>query len=306
MAARGLTPLRIAAAAAVFATCALAVAVVLVLRGGDERESSLFQPIRARATAAPAVHQFGDRVVAEIEVMLDPGRVDPASVTLNPDFAPFTVIGRSRQQTESEGVALQTHRFTLTCLGPRCLPGRTPKAFPLEDAVIAYRLRSGASRRLSLEWPRLTGTSRLEVPELAQSREPPFRADVAPPSASFRVEPARLSALLLGGALLLVLFAAALLSPELRRLLLLRARRRDPSAGMTPLQHALLLVERSLASGNAEDQRKAIDRLARELRRAGDDELSAAARRLAWSARAPADADLAPIEEAGRTLGAAR
>jgi hypothetical protein len=306
MAARGLTPTRIAVAAAVLAAGALAGVLILVLVGGDERGSRLLQPIRARATAAPAVHQFGDRVVAEIEVMLDPGRVDPASVTLDPDFEPFTVIGRSRRQAQSEGAALQRHRFTLACLHLACLPGRTPRTFSLAEPVVGYRLRSGASRRLSLEWPRLTGTSRLDPGELAQSPELPFRADVAPPSASFRVEPGTLAALLLSAALLLVVVAAALLSPELRRLLLLRARRRDPLAGMTPLQRALLLVERSLARGNAEDQRKAIDRLARELRRAGDDELSAAARQLAWSARAPADADLAPIEEAERTIGAAR
>jgi hypothetical protein len=287
-------------------TGALAVAFVLVLMGGDEPESSLPRPISARATAVPAAHQFGDRVVAEIEVMLDPGRVDPASVTLDPDFDPFTVTERSRQRSESEGAVLHRHRFTLTCLSLPCLPGRIPREFLLEEATVGYRLPSGESRRISLEWPRLTGASRLDAVELAETPGQPFRADVTPPSPSYRIEPGTLAALLLGAAVLLVAVAAALLSPELRRLLLIRARRKDPLAGMTPLQRALMLVERALANGNADDQRKAIDRLARELRRAGDDELSAAARQLAWSARAPADGDLAPIEEAERTIGAAR
>lgn len=306
MAARGLTPPWIAAAAAVLAASALAAALVFVLVNRDERGARLLQPIRARATAAPMVHQFGDRVVAEIELMLDPRRVDPASVTLDANFDPFSVVARSRQQTEAEGAVLQRHRFTLICLRLPCLPGRSPREFPLEQAVVGYRLRSGVSQTLSLEWPQLTGTSRLEFGELEAEREQPFRANVTPPAASFRIEPGTLAALLLGAALLLVVVAAALLSPELRGLLLLRARRRDPLAGMRPLERALILVERSLARGNAEDQRKAIDRLARELRRAGDDELSAAARQLAWSARAPADADLAPIEEAERTIGTAR
>jgi hypothetical protein len=307
MAARGLrAPFRIAAAAAVLTLGALAAVLVLALVGGDERERSLLRPIRARATLAPAVHLFGDRVLAEIVVTLDPDQVDPASVTLDSDFDPYSIIGRSRQQADSEGVVVQRHRFTLTCLRLRCLPGRTQRLFPLEAAAVRYRLRTGPSERLSVEWPRLTATSRLDPEELAERPNELFRADVSPPAATYRVEPGTLVGILVGAALLLVVVAAALLSPELRRLLLLRARRRDPLAGMTSLQRALKLVERSLASGTADEQRKAIDLLARELRRAGDDELSAAARQLAWSARAPAEADLAAIEDAERTIGAAR
>jgi hypothetical protein len=242
--------------------------------------------------------------------MLDPSVVDPASVELDPRLDPFTVVGQSRRRSDSDGAVLEQRRYTLACLRIACLPGRLPRTFSLEEAVVQYRLRGGGSRSLSVAWPRVTGTSRLEAGELAQmlaqTPDRPFRESLTPPPASYRFDPATLAALLFGAALLLVLVAAALVSPELRRLLVLRARRRDPFAGMSPLQRALLLVERSLAHGNADDQRTAIDQLARELRRAGDDELSAAARRLAWSARAPADADLAPIEEAERTIGAPR
>lgn len=311
MASGRLTAIRIAVGAALLVVGALAVVfLVLVLAGGDERESRLLQPIRARATAAPTVHQFGDRVILELEVMLDPDVVDPESVELDPRFNPFTVVAESRRRTESEGAVLERHRFTLACLRIACLPGRSPKTFPLRETEVAYRLRGGGSGTLSVAWPRVTGTSRLEAGELAQmlARTPdrPFRENVTPPSASYRFDPETLAALLFGAALLLVFVAASLVSPELRRLLLLRARRRDPFAGMSPLQRALLLVERSFAHGNADDQRTAIDQLARELRRAGDDELSAAARRLAWSARSPAEGDLAPIEEAERTIGASR
>jgi hypothetical protein len=305
-----LTALRIAVVAAVLVAGALAVVVVLVLAAGGERESRLRQPVRARATAAPTVHQFGDRVVLELELMLDPSVVDPGSVELDPRFDPFTVVAQSRRRTESDGAVLERHRYTLVCLRIACLPGRSPKTFPLGETEVGYRLRGGGSGGLSVAWPRVTGTSRLEAGELAQmlaqAPDRPFRENVTPPSASYRFDPATLAALLFGAALLLVFVAAALVSPELRRLLLLRARRRDPFAGMSPLQRALLLVERSLTHGNADDQRTAIDQLARELRRAGDDELSAAARRLAWSPRAPADADRAPIEEAERTIGASR
>ena len=305
-----LTTTRIAVGAAVLFTGALAVVVLLVLTGGNEPESRLLQPIRARATAVPTVHQFGDRVVLELEAMLDPDVVDPASVEVDARFGPFTVVAESHRQTESEGAVLDRHRFSLACLRIPCLPGRSPKTFPLEEATVAYRLRTGESSELSVAWPRVTGTSRLEAGELvqtlAQTPDRPFRQNVTPLAASFRIEPETLAALLFGAALLLVAVAAVLVSPEVRRLLLLRARRRDPFAGMSPLQRALLLVERALAHGNADDQRTAIDQLARELRRAGDDELSAAARRLAWSARAPADADLAPIEEAERSIEAAR
>jgi hypothetical protein len=301
-----LTPFRIALAAAVLAAGAVAAVVVLALAGGDERESTLLRPVRARGSLTPAVHLFGDRVVAEIVVTLDPGQVDAESVTLDPDFEPFAVIGRSRQHAESEGAVVQRHRFTLICLRLRCLPGRAQREFGLPNAAIRYRFETGGEGSVAVEWPRLTATSRIDPVELADTPGELFRADVTPPAASYRVEPAKLAAILFGSALLLVAAAAALLSPELRRLLLLRARRRDPLAGMTSLQRALMLVERSLRSGSADDQRKAIDLLARELRRAGDDELSAATRQLAWSARAPADADLAPIEDAGRTIGAGR
>jgi hypothetical protein len=301
-----LTRFRIAVAAGAVAVAAVAAVVVVALVGGDERESGLLRPVRARGSLAPAVHLFGDRVVAEIVVMLDRARVDPASVTIDSDFEPFTVIGRSRQEAESEGSVVQRHRFTLICLRLRCLPGRAQREFPLANAAVRYRLATGGAGSVPVEWPRLTTTSRLDPEELAETPAELFRADVTPPRASYRIEPAKLAAILFGSALVLVGAAAALLSPELRRLLLLRARRRDPLAGMTPLQRALMLVERSLESGSADDQRKAIDLLARELRRAGDDELSAATRQLAWSARRPAEGDLAPIEDAGRTIGAGR
>ena len=80
---------------------------------------------------------------------------------------------------------------------------------------------------------------------------------------------------------------------------------------LTPLEQAVALVESSLARGVVPDQRKALELLAQELGRTGEERIAFSARVLAWSAPAPAgDATTALTGEVrqlinGRTNGRA-
>jgi hypothetical protein len=69
-----------------------------------------------------------------------------------------------------------------------------------------------------------------------------------------------------------------------------------------PLERALALAREASVNGSGADGRKALERLARELGRAGLEELGGRARRLAWSPAAPT---AAAVEELAGAVRAA-
>jgi hypothetical protein len=60
-----------------------------------------------------------------------------------------------------------------------------------------------------------------------------------------------------------------------------------PVRQMTPLERALLLLDRARERGGIADQRKALENLAGVLRRQGEPELAGSATALAWAERPP-------------------
>ena len=131
--------------------------------------------------------------------------------------------------------------------------------------------------------PQIEVTSRiapLEATRLNAPPHPPLRASTSPLPVHYPVSPTLLEALFVAVAVALLALAAILFhrfGPRFRR------KRPLPS----PLEYALLLVERTRTHGVVPEQRKALELLAYELGRTGEDHLALSARVLAWSEPAP-------------------
>lgn len=279
----------------------VAVVAVAILRGGEP--GGKVQPIQATATTEPEAHLFGDRLTARVEVLVDRRAVDPASVRVEAGFDPYGTAGPPTVSTRRAGndVSLR-YGFTLLCLRDECRPEpRGAKEFRFSTVQIRFR-DHGRGATLAVPWPPIEVGSRLTSADIGQ---PQLRArDTELPAVSYRASPALLAAPLFVLAAVLALAGGVLVWPSVGPLLPAR-RARDELAGLLPLERAVALLRRSLARGRASDQRKALDQLARELRRSGRDELAGGARELAWSEREPAPAEMTDL--AGRveaTIGA--
>ena len=232
-------------------------------------------PVAVRAwLSAPAV-LFGDALRADVHVLVDRTRVDPASVRLVSSFEPFHVNSRRVTRTDSGETTALRYNLELLCLERTCLPKQgQPRPVRLERGFVLF----GPNQRRALDWPGVEVASRLSA---ADRVRPALRLpDAPPPAATYALSPTLLTAVLLGGAALLALAALALLAIEVRRWVL-RRRARDPLAGLSPVGRALALLERARTPA---ERRAALDRLARAV---DDDELADEARRLAWSEQAP-------------------
>jgi hypothetical protein len=93
--------------------------------------------------------------------------------------------------------------------------------------------------------------------------------------------------LLVGAASVLAVVGGLLVATAVRGRVAVR-RLRIP-AHLTPVERALALARHAAASGDTAGERRALERLATELRRSGDGELTDAVRRLAWSKEEPSD-----------------
>jgi hypothetical protein len=71
---------------------------------------------------------------------------------------------------------------------------------------------------------------------------------------------------------------------------------------LSPLERALLDVERARAAGIVPDERKALESLARELGRNGDSQVALTAKGLAWSEVGPVPAATVVLIDDVRTL----
>jgi hypothetical protein len=147
----------------------------------------------------------------------------------------------------------------------------------------------------TVEWVPIRAAGRIDPNELEQAA---LRSDLRDlPSASYRVSPRTVELVALALAVLFAVGAAILilrLLPLDRLAARLGARFADKRS---PLEQALALVRESSASGSAEDERRALERLAVELRRARNAELAEDASRLAWSSGQPVPAGVDPLSD---------
>lgn len=284
-------------AAGLVAAAALA---FLLARADDSRTGAaglgtVDDGIEVTTRLTPRSPMFGDTVRASVEVRLDPRRVDEGSVRVATDFAPWaTATPPERTRLELDGVTTLRTAFTLRCTTGPCLPSGTILALTMTPARISYRRLDGdgpgRSETEIASWPLLVVYSRFAALQLDARAGASSQADlVSLPAVSYRVAPVAL--VMTFGAL------AALLAGVGAAFLVAAWPRRqpapppepepEPEPSLTPLEQALALLEESARAEGASEQRRALELVAEELEEWGDDELSGAAKILAWSPGTP-------------------
>ena len=229
-------------------------------------------------------------------MLVDPRAVDPASVRVRQRFGLFHLLGAQFRVRNTGGVLL-SYRYTLECVVPGCLPGRTLAERRFLPALVSYRTVAGRKRRAVIDVadvhrrhpPVDFGHRR---PDTAPARRRAASAGQLPDLAAHAAGAARRAG---GGA-----------RPRCRG-----ARRRRAAAApaaptgpkLPPLEEALALVRASTLNGHNGERRRALGRLARVLRVEGQGELAGAAVRLAWSSDPPsADATSELADEVEASL----
>jgi hypothetical protein len=237
------------------------------------------RPVTATASLSQRTLSFADPLTAHVDVLVDPRQVDPATVRLNARFGTWRIVSAGVRTRTAGGVLLSYH-YSLECLVPGCLPGRTLAERRFLPALLSYRTAAGRLTRRAVDWPTYTVVSHLSTPDIGDPTTR-LRADAPLPPVSYRIAPGTLQALLAALSALLVLAAAGLVVLALPR----RGERRRPA--VAPLEQALALVRASTTNGYPAERRKALGVLARALRAEGQRDLAQSAVRLAWSADPP-------------------
>jgi hypothetical protein len=311
--ARTRRPLRPGRAGAVAAAAFLlagggAAAFLLASGGGGGQPAPVGSDgVSASGTVARAA-LFGDQIQATLSALVDTRRVQPRSVQIVAYFPPYIPVSPSHSTTEQIGPLERiTWHVVLDCVTAACLPpdpireGRRLVLFP--PAQVLFHTRRGALRSRAVPWPSLELASRMTAYDmiwLNPYTTPPFHATATLARPTYRLSPVLLEVLTAGlGALLLA--AAALLG--LRAVVRTSPKRRDELdprvlAAMTPLERAMLVLERARLRGGVEERRKALERVALELRLHGDERLGDSARALAWSVASPTPDAMADLADA--------
>ena len=292
--------LRLALAAGGVALAAVIV-IAAVLSGGDEEGSApptLRREVLSTATSfTPQAHLFGDRVRARLDIVFDPSRVPPETVKANPRFAPYTVLDRTETRERIGALERVRYDLTLECMTRRCL---VPKggAFTFPRTGVEYKPRAASVEEpltASVDWPALRVASRVGASDLEGLE---LQADVRElPPLSYRVDPDTVtlvgySLAVILGLLGLALLAQALALPDLVRTAIARRKAR-----LSPLNRALTLVRRETEQGERADSRRALERLAVELRETEEPELAQTATKLAWNRRDPSTPSVEPLSD---------
>jgi hypothetical protein len=264
--------------------------------------------IVARGTLSPRVLLFGDPMTARIDVLVDRRSVDPAMIRLQAPFPPFEPLSETSSRRDRGDVTELRYTMTLQCVTIECLPPLTRKrffVFPLTQVV--YReasRRGGFATTIPIQFPAVGVASRLSEDAIrtARRRTGPLRVIEGPasgvglqealrlvrddsrqlPAASYNVSPTLLVAILLVLAGLLALAAVVLVVRYVRPPAAATVRPTSPVLVLSPLEHALGELDVALADGQVDRQRKALELLAHELGRSGEDALAAEARQVAW------------------------
>lgn len=296
---------RLYAALAAGAVLLAGLAGVLAWQSWDSSAGPVLgeEPIAGTALLEPEQHLFGDAVRARLELILDRNRIDPDSVEVGANFQPYRAL-RPVEQTRTDSGPITKLRFDylVGCLTAACLPkggGRVE----LGGAAIEYRLQGDAvPQTATVEWPPLRAAGRIDPDRLAQAALRAELRDLAPPS--YRLSPKTVELVVL---LLAVLFAAGAAILAIRFLPLdriaawLGARRADRRS---PLERALALVREAAAGGRPEEGRRALERLAHELRATSNPDLASDASKLAWSRGVPGEARITPLShDVERVIG---
>jgi hypothetical protein len=268
------------------------VAVALLVR--DERAPSLGLPvgddgIAARSSVSGRTLLFGEQLIARLELLVDREVLDPDNVTVDAEFEPFTPTARPvESRTDHDRFTSMRFDYAIECLTFACVPETVTKLYDLPSTTVRHE---GVPVEV-VEWPQLTINSRVGEPTVDAANptaqpgfDLPWRANLRVQSATYRVDPTLLTALFAG--LALVLLVATLYFAQRAFPGAPLGFRRLRRVKLTPLERALLVLERAHAQGIEREQRLALDQLAHELRTGGQQELAGTARELAWEQSVP-------------------
>jgi hypothetical protein len=287
---------RLYAALAAAAVLIAALAGLVAWRAWDSLSGPVLgeEPITGTALLEPEQHLFGDAVRARLELVMDRNRVDPDSVEVGANFEPYRELRPVAQSHADSGpITRLRYDYLIACLTAACLP-RGAGRVEFGGAAIEFSVPGeSVPQTADVQWPPLRAAGRIDPDRLGQAALRAELRDLGPPS--YRISPKTVEVIAL---LLAILFAAAAAILALRFLPLdriaawLGARRADRR---TPLERALALVREAVGAGRPAEGRRALDRLAEELRATSNPELASDATRLAWSRHAPGEARVTPL-----------
>jgi hypothetical protein len=295
----------IAAGAAVVVAAVVILALSILEAGEDGRGLPNGHAITATARIDPTTPLFGDDINARIDVAVDRHRADPDKVHVRTPFSPLEPVAHHTQRWDVGRLTYIRKTWTLRCLSSLCAQkeptfaaglagakGSGRRATPLPPVQIVYL---GSPRRtLELHWPTVEWLSRINRTEEASGTFF-YHVDLVPPSVSYAISPGHLLVLLTLALVVLVTIPLAIVR---RRIVeQRRARAPEPEPELPPLERALQLLEWAASNSDDVARRRALELVAVELRRDGQEELSGEARALAWQPPAP------PADDAG-ALGA--
>jgi hypothetical protein len=279
---------------AALVACVFALGVGATSAGAQE-------PAGVEATVTPRTALFGDPVELRAAVLADSDLADPDAIELvDPDFGPFEVGGVQRLTTQGSGLSRTTYRITLHCLTARCLP--TDGAGERAVRLPPLRFDLAGEGTVEAELPPVRIAPRLSRREVRDADGWSYD-DRTLPAATYWIPP--------GTAIALLAVAAAALALVSCALAVYAITGRTPRGAVaarrgTVLARALRLA-RGAASADDEERRKALERLARELERAGYPALSERSGTLAWSRPEPSgEAILDLVDDAERAIAEAR
>jgi hypothetical protein len=265
------------------AAAAIVVVLVVALAQGWDRSGGgtggLPRAFAASTTLSTRAVSFGDPLVARLDLVVDPGAIDPQTVQIQPSFGTYHVVGQALRTTAGGRLS---YRFVLQCLDPVCVPPSTRVEQRFQPATVSYRTRSGETVTQHVAWPSYLLSSRLTDADRRDAARS-LRFDATVPSPSYRISPDLLRALLAALAGLMALGAAVLAGFALRP----RHAPATTSPSESRLMQALRAVRASTANGRPAERRKALGWLGRELRAVERPSDAEEARRLAWSADPP-------------------
>jgi hypothetical protein len=297
-----------AAAVALVAVAAVVVLTAVVAPGWWNGDGGTYAPSKTlvHADVTPARSLFGQVLTAHAQLIVDPRRVDPASVELNANLRPYRIRSESRRVTSGLGRAdVVDFTYEIQCVTRACVPlgtGKGAMVAQLKPAKATYRSRAGATVSVPVAWPVFGVQSRLTAEEIALST-PQAAQGSTPPPVSWAISPGLLGGLALSAAALLMLGAGWLVASVVARNSRLVRARRIP-AHFTPIERALVLAEYSAAHGELDESRKALERLAEELRKQAAGSYADDAERLAWSESGPSPETVAALASNVRSNGA--
>lgn len=274
--------------------------------GGGGEDIAALPPgsfVSASGQLGPPIHLFGDTLTADVSVVVDRTKLDPARLSLKTFFEPYEPIEEMEvARREAGGLSEVRYRLRLRCLERACITstlgtivnpgGSAPRTFRFQPAQVQYKDPGKTEPRLlrTVRFAPIESVTRINAQDVTQVYGFPFRDSFTPlPAISQRMSATTL------GVLLLLLAAALLVLPATLVLRWWRARRQppppEPEPEPTPLERAIALVEWSLARENGAERRAALDALATELDVVEPDGLADQTRVAAWSPPSPSTSE---------------